>query len=574
MSISENVGALSNYLARVISGRLYAQLREGGKRRCGRCRPCASWRAAPRSTSRAWCCPGTLFEEMGFNYVGPIDGHDLARAAARAAQRCAARAGRSCCTWSRARARATRRPRPIRSPGTARARSIRSSGTIHKEKAGTPSYSQVFGQWLCDMAERDPRIVAITPAMREGSGLVEFSRRFPERYFDVAIAEQHAVTFAAGLACEGMRPVVAIYSTFLQRGYDQTDPRRGAAEPAGGVRHRSRRPGRQRWRHASGQLRSVVPALHSQHGHHGAGRRGRMPADALHRHDSGRARRRCAIRAAPGPGVADQQPSSPRCRSAARELRRQRRQRPGAAGLRQHARPRRCASASASMPRWSTCASSSRSMWRCCARSPPPMLPSSHSRRTWSPAAPAAPAPRRWMPRGGILPRLHIGIPDRFIEHGSREDCLAAAGLDFASIALTIERWRADVPALKLQRAAPRLAAGAGLVMNTAVTAADRGGHLRRGRAVPRRHSPHSDQPRRNQGHPPPGAGQGPLQRRAAHGRDLQHVREPAAQLQGHAHVALRGDPASRARDLGRLVPARCWPRWPRGWMPTPGISR
>ena len=95
------------------------------------------------------------------------------------------------------------------------------SGTIHKEKASTPSYSQIFGRWLCDMAERDPRIIGITPAMREGSGLVEFSRRFPERYFDVAIAEQHAVTFAAGLACEGMRPVVAIYSTFLQRGYDQ-----------------------------------------------------------------------------------------------------------------------------------------------------------------------------------------------------------------------------------------------------------------------------------------------------------------------------------------------------------------
>ena len=114
-----------------------------------------------------------------------------------------------------------RRPRPIRSSGTARVRSIPRSGTIFKDKASGPIYSQVFGQWLCDMAERDPRIVAITPAMREGSGWSSSRSRFPDRYFDVAIAEQHAVTLAAGLACEGMRPVVAIYSTFLQRGYDQ-----------------------------------------------------------------------------------------------------------------------------------------------------------------------------------------------------------------------------------------------------------------------------------------------------------------------------------------------------------------
>ena len=114
-----------------------------------------------------------------------------------------------------------RPPRPIPSSGTDRAPSIRRSGTIFKEKSGGPTYSQIFGQWLCDMAERDPRIIGITPAMREGSGLVEFSQRFPERYFDVAIAEQHAVSFAAGLATEGLKPVVAIYSTFLQRGYDQ-----------------------------------------------------------------------------------------------------------------------------------------------------------------------------------------------------------------------------------------------------------------------------------------------------------------------------------------------------------------
>jgi 1-deoxy-D-xylulose-5-phosphate synthase len=157
---------------------------------------------------------------MGFNYIGPMDGHDV-----------------------KALVRTLRNVRKLRGPqflhvvtrkgkgyAPAEADPIKwhgpgpfdpASGTIYKEKAGGPSYSQVFGQWLCDMAERDPRIIGITPAMREGSGLVEFSRRFPDRYFDVAIAEQHAVTLAAGLACEGIRPVVAIYSSFLQRAYDQ-----------------------------------------------------------------------------------------------------------------------------------------------------------------------------------------------------------------------------------------------------------------------------------------------------------------------------------------------------------------
>src|SRR5580698_8143098 len=220
MSISENVGALSNYLARVISGRLYGQLREGGKRAL---RQMPAMRALARRSEehvKGMMLPGTLFEEMGFNYVGPIDGHDL-KALLRALRNMRELSGPQLLhvVTRKGKGYAPAEADPItwHGPGPFDP----ASGTIHKEKPGTPTYSQIFGQWLCDMAERDPRIVGITPAMREGSGLVEFSQRFPERYFDVAIAEQHAVSFAAGLATEGLKPVVAIYSTFLQRAYDQ-----------------------------------------------------------------------------------------------------------------------------------------------------------------------------------------------------------------------------------------------------------------------------------------------------------------------------------------------------------------
>ena len=221
MSISENVGALSNYLARVMSG---PSVRAAARKRQARAAADAdgarAWRAAPRNTSRAWCCRARCSRRWA--------SITSARSTATISRRCCAR----CATCAelhgpqllhvvtrKGKGYAPAEADPITWHGPGPFDPV--SGTILKEKAGTPSYSQVFGHWLCDMAERDPRIVAITPAMREGSGLVEFSRRFPERYFDVAIAEQHAVTFAAGLACEGMRPVVAIYSTFLQRGYDQ-----------------------------------------------------------------------------------------------------------------------------------------------------------------------------------------------------------------------------------------------------------------------------------------------------------------------------------------------------------------
>jgi 1-deoxy-D-xylulose-5-phosphate synthase len=220
MSISENVGALSNYLARALSGRMYSHLRESGKKVL-RQMPTV-WELARRSEEhlKGMVLPGTLFEEMGFNYIGPIDGHDVKALVSTLRNLQQLRGPQFLHVVTRkGKGYAPAEADPIKwhGPGPFDP----ASGLIFKEASTGPTYSQIFGKWLCDMAERDPMVVAITPAMREGSGLVEFSKRFPERYFDVAIAEQHAVTFAAGLAAEGFKPVVAIYSTFLQRAYDQ-----------------------------------------------------------------------------------------------------------------------------------------------------------------------------------------------------------------------------------------------------------------------------------------------------------------------------------------------------------------
>jgi 1-deoxy-D-xylulose-5-phosphate synthase len=220
MSISENVGALSNYFARLLSGRMYAHLRAGGKKVL-RKMPSA-WELARRSEvhAKGMVLPGTLFEELGFNYIGPVDGHDVgALVATLGNMRNLPGPQFLHVVTQKGKGYAPAEADPIKwhGPGPYDP----ASGTLYKEKSAGPTYSQVFGEWLCDIAEQDARFVGITPAMREGSGMVEFEQRFPERYFDVAIAEQHAVTLAAGLACDGMRPVVAIYSTFLQRGYDQ-----------------------------------------------------------------------------------------------------------------------------------------------------------------------------------------------------------------------------------------------------------------------------------------------------------------------------------------------------------------
>jgi 1-deoxy-D-xylulose-5-phosphate synthase len=220
MSISENVGALSNYFAAALSGRVYRHLREGGKKVLKPIPPI--WELARRSEEhlKGMVLPGTLFEELGFNYIGPMDGHDV-RALVSTLRNVKKLDGPQFLhvVTRKGKGYAPAEADPIKWHGPGPFDPV--SGTIFKEASSGPSYSQIFGKWLCDIAEQDPQIIGITPAMREGSGLVEFSKRFPDRYFDVAIAEQHAVTFAAGLATEGLKPVVAIYSTFLQRAYDQ-----------------------------------------------------------------------------------------------------------------------------------------------------------------------------------------------------------------------------------------------------------------------------------------------------------------------------------------------------------------
>ena len=220
MSISENVGAFSNYFARVLSGKIYAHLREGSKKVLKRMP--TVWELARRSEEhiKGMVLPGTIFEEMGFNYIGPIDGHDIDALVATLRNIRDLKGPQFLHVVTRkGKGYAPAEADPIKwhGPGPFDPK----SGVIFKDKASGPTYSQVFGEWLCDMAALDPKLLAITPAMREGSGMVEYSKKFPNRYFDVAIAEQHAVTLAAGMACEGAHPVVAIYSTFLQRGYDQ-----------------------------------------------------------------------------------------------------------------------------------------------------------------------------------------------------------------------------------------------------------------------------------------------------------------------------------------------------------------
>ncbi len=220
MSISENVGALSNYFAKVLSGKLYSHIREGSKKVL-RQMPTV-WELARRSEAhmKGMILPGTIFEEMGLNYIGPIDGHDLPTVV-KTLQNLKDLPGPQFLhvVTRKGKGFEPAEVDPIKwhGPGPF----DRDKGIIHKTAANTPTYSQVFGKWICDTAASHEDIVGITPAMREGSGLVEFSRQFPDRYFDVGIAEQHAVTLAAGLASEGLRPVVAIYSSFLQRAYDQ-----------------------------------------------------------------------------------------------------------------------------------------------------------------------------------------------------------------------------------------------------------------------------------------------------------------------------------------------------------------
>jgi 1-deoxy-D-xylulose-5-phosphate synthase len=218
MSISPPVGALTNYLARLLSGRVYSSARRASEHLLKRV---GVWELARRAEEhvKGMVTPSTLFEEFGFNYIGPIDGHDLDALIPTLANIRKLKGPQFLHVITRkGQGYKLAEDDPIAYHGPGK---FNPAEGLQKSAGGKPTYSQVFGTWLCDMAAQDPRLVAVTPAMREGSGMVEFSARFPERYFDVGIAEQHAVTFCAGLACEGMKPVLAIYSTFLQRGYDQ-----------------------------------------------------------------------------------------------------------------------------------------------------------------------------------------------------------------------------------------------------------------------------------------------------------------------------------------------------------------
>ncbi|MCG7499507.1 1-deoxy-D-xylulose-5-phosphate synthase [Vibrio sp. Of7-15] len=220
MSISENVGALNNHLARILSGNLYTSIREGGKKVLSGAPPIKELVKRAEEHLKGMVVPGTMFEELGFNYIGPIDGHDVEELV-----------------------KTLKNMRNLKGPQFLHIMTKKGKGyepaekdpigyhgvpkfdpnhaSLPKSSGGKPTFSNVFGDWLCDMASQDEKLLAITPAMREGSGMVRFSKEYPDQYFDVAIAEQHAVTLGTGMAIAGYNPVVAIYSTFLQRGYDQ-----------------------------------------------------------------------------------------------------------------------------------------------------------------------------------------------------------------------------------------------------------------------------------------------------------------------------------------------------------------
>ena len=221
MSISENVGALNNHLARIFSGSIYSTLRDGSKKILDKVPPVKNFMKKTEEHMKGvmFSPESTLFEELGFNYIGPVDGHNIDELVATLTNMRNLKGPQFLhIKTKKGKGYAPAEKDPIGFHGVPKFDPI--SGELPKHNT-KPTYSKIFGDWLCEMAEKDAKIIGITPAMREGSGMVEFSQRFPEQYFDVAIAEQHAVTFATGLAIGGYKPVVAIYSTFLQRAYDQ-----------------------------------------------------------------------------------------------------------------------------------------------------------------------------------------------------------------------------------------------------------------------------------------------------------------------------------------------------------------
>jgi len=437
MSISENVGALSSYLARALSGRVYAHLREGGKKVL---RPMPTvWELARRSEEhlKGMVLPGTLFEEMGFNYIGPMDGHDVKALVSTLRNLRKLRGPQFLHVVTRkGKGYAPAEADPIKwhGPGPFDP----ASGTIFKEKSAGPTYSQVFGQWLCDMAAADPRIIGITPAMREGSGLVEFSRRFPERYFDVAIAEQHAVTFAAGLAAEGLKPVVAIYSTFLQRAYDQfihdvalqNLPVVFALDRAGlvgsdGATHQGS--------YDLSYLRCIPNTVVMTPADENECRQMLYTASTL----SGPAIVRYPRGTGPGVPVVAEMSALPVGRA---QLRRE-----GRSGLALLAFGALLAPAAQIAEALDATLVNMRFVKPLDEDMVIALATRHRALVTFEENATqggAGSAVGELLAAEGLqVPLLQLGIPDHFIAHGSREGCLAAAGLDAASLAASVERW-------------------------------------------------------------------------------------------------------------------------------------
>ena len=437
MSISENVGAFSNYFARVLSGKLYAQLREGSKKVLKRMPPV--WELARRSEEhvKGMVLPGTIFEEMGLNYIGPIDGHDITALISTLKNLRDLKGPQFLHVVTRkGKGYAPAEADPIKwhGPGPFDPK----SGVIFKEKVSGPTYSQVFGQWLCDMAQADPRIVGITPAMREGSGLVEYSRKFPARYFDVGIAEQHALTFAAGLACEGAKPVVAIYSTFLQRAYDQLIhdvalqklPVVFAVDRAGlvggdGATHQGS--------FDVSYLRCIPDLVVMAPADENECRQMLYTAvqiaqPAVVRYPRGQ-----------GAGVAVEQKMTALPVGKA-DVRRE-----GRSGLALLVFGTLIAGCERIAERLDATVVNMRfikpldeeTILRIAAKHRAIVTIEENAV-----AGGAGSAVNEALAAGGVLiPTLNLGIPDRFIEHGTRDDCLAAAGLDVASIEASIARW-------------------------------------------------------------------------------------------------------------------------------------
>jgi len=219
MSISENVGAMTHYLGRILSGKMYATLREGSKKILSKMPPISRFAKRTETHLKGMIVPGTIFEELGFNYLGPIDGHDVV-ALVKTLRTIHQSKGAKLLHITTTKGKGYEAAEAEQIKYHAVKPGFHSKANVEKQQSAL-TYSQVFGTWLCDMAAEDHNLIGITPAMSEGSGMQQFEKDFSDRYHDVGIAEQHALTFAAGLACEGKKPVVAIYSSFLQRAYDQ-----------------------------------------------------------------------------------------------------------------------------------------------------------------------------------------------------------------------------------------------------------------------------------------------------------------------------------------------------------------